>query len=268
MNWMILVIILLNIGVPLALANGNGQTASLAEAVELINNAPTAAKTPDLVAHAIEIAKKEPVPSIADDLALLLCVENYDISRRTGLVNTNRVIQILGSKYQHSPEASMELLIKEMALYRSVSPDPVRLAQVAEQADATRAVLQSRQTIASLTELVALGETYLALPGGDRPGATREKARGYLTQAVDFPIFATAYSLAIKSLRPLYVKAVVGLVGITDGHNLSQLRVYPFARPDIEQVYTDKAKRMSRELPGMGFLSSNAALPKKSLIRV
>lgn len=111
---------------------------------------------------------------------------------------------------------------------------------------------QNQNVIAYLTQQVETGEAYLALPGGDRPGAMREKARAYFQTVIDFHMFKEVYAPNIETLKELYLRAALNLMSITEGRDLMKLWFFPFTSKEIARFYPDKSKLINNDLANPG----------------
>ena len=232
----------------------------LSEIIRQIEDNPQPATTPDIIVGVIKRIEQQSAPStIADDLSFLQCLINYDIDVKGGLTNSQKLMQVLNTKYMNNPDALMSLLLKEIDLYRNQVIDKEKLVPIVMRVEVLNKEIRNRQVVSQLTQLVELGEAYLALPGGDRPGELREKARLCFTQVLEYRMFLPVYEPSYAVLQQVYIRAAVGVVGITERQQLKGMRFAPFALDAIELAYPNQAKLISHEFPGMGAVANAAA---------
>lgn len=208
-------------------------------------------KTQDVISLMIEKIHGETVSSVTDELAFLTDVANFDMRQENNLKNMQKLQDILTQKYADNIDATMQLLTQEMVFYRCL-PDQQKLAKVITQMEKLSIELQNRNAIVYLTQQVETGEAYLALPGGDRPGAMREKARGYFQTVIDFHIFTSVYESSYGTLKDIYLRTAVDLMSITEGRDLNKLWFSGFTRREIARRFPEKAKHINSDFADPG----------------
>lgn len=225
------------------------------------------AATPKLIDQMSDRILNEKCPSVQDEIAFLVSIENYEIAQKTDFKRTLTLLVILNTKHKDDPDALMSVLLHEIVFYRSVAPDTQKLANVVSQIIQLSQLIQNRQAIASMTLQVEIGESYRALFGGDKLGEMQNKAREYYAKALSFPIFDPAYKPSIETLKQLYVRAAIDIVEISKGHELASLRFDPYAWDEITKVFPEKAKLISHSLPGMDNLKNQTAAWLKAALQ-
>lgn len=236
-----------------------GEKLTIEQIAKQISNQPNDETTLKIIDKASLRLQMEEYPSIEAEIALLTSVEKYELGQKGELKRTYALMDILNYMYKDDPEGLMKLFLHEIVFYRQVAPNKEKLAEVIAQITLLSNQVRNRQAISYMTQQIEIGESYRALPGGEKPGEMQTKAREYYNKALISPIYDWN-DPSMEKHQQLYIRAAIDLIEITDGDELAKLRFHPYAWERIYRVYPDKAKLISNSIPGLDNVKNMTAL--------